>query len=68
MGFFKRQDGKLSKTVTVGLLEIVIAIASLVAGHEIIADYPQIISLLLLLVGILTIVLRKLTNQPLGRG
>ena len=60
-----RQDGRLSKTVVVGVLEVAIAIAALVAGNEIIADNPKVASYLLLAVGILTIILRKLTDQPL---
>ena len=60
-----RQDGRLSKTVVVGVLEVAIAIAALVAGNEIIADNPKIALYLLLGAGILKIILRKLTDQPL---
>lgn len=69
--FLLREDGKVSKTVVVGILEVIIAVMSLVASNEyglrIISDNPEIASYLLLAVGILTVILRKLTNQPMTK-
>jgi hypothetical protein len=61
-------DGKkwyLSKTVWVGTVEIVIAVLLLLAGDQLIAENPKVVAVIGTIVGILTIVLRKLTNQPL---
>ena len=54
-----------SKTVWVGIIEIVIASLVLFTGTQIIADYPDVVAWIGFGVGVLTIILRKLTKQPL---
>jgi hypothetical protein len=54
-----------SKTIWVGILEIVIGALGLVATFLQAGDYTPA-AFVLLAVGVLTIVLRFLTSQPIG--
>ena len=54
-----------SKTVWVNMLVLAAGVAGFVAGHEVIADYPQVIAILGAVQGAVNIVLRLVTTQPI---
>ncbi len=56
-----------SKTVWLGILTMVISVIGLIAGQEWVRDYPIVVSGLGLAVGILTVIVRHFTDQPLKR-
>ncbi len=54
-----------SKTAWVGAITLVIGVANLCAGSELIANYPQIVAAAVSISGALGIVLRFLTTKPI---
>jgi hypothetical protein len=54
-----------SKSAWVGALTLVVGVANLFAGSELIAMYPQIVAAAVSVSGALAIVLRLLTTQPI---
>ena len=54
-----------SKTVWVGLLTLAAGIVSLIAGSDLITQYPQVVSILTMAVGAIGVVLRVLTNTAI---
>ena len=52
-----------SKTIWVGLLTLAGGIISLVAGSELIVEYPAVVSVLAMVSGTLAVILRTLTTQ-----
>jgi hypothetical protein len=62
--FMLREDGKVSKTMVVSILEIAIAILGLVATFLKAGDFT-VASIVLLIAGILGIILRQLTELPM---
>jgi hypothetical protein len=59
-----REDGKISKTMIVSILEILIAALGLVATFLKMGDFT-VASIVLLIAGILGIILRQLTELPM---
>ena len=57
-----------SRTVWVGILEIAIGVAGLVADHLASGQEWTPASIVLIVAGGLTLVLRKITTKPLGKG
>jgi hypothetical protein len=55
-----------SKTMWLGGLTTLVAVASFMQEHEMIMEHPQIAAWIGLGVGVLTIVIRKLTKGPIG--
>lgn len=53
-----------SKTVWLNILILAAGIVGFVAGHEVIADYPQVVAILAAVQGGLNIILRLFTTQP----
>ena len=56
-----------SKTIWVQLLPMAVAVLALLADSELITN-PQAVAGLLLAIGVINIVLRSITGQPLTRG
>jgi len=54
-----------SKTLWVNMLVLAAGVAGFVAGHEVIAEYPQVIAILGAVQGAVNIVLRLVTTQPI---
>jgi hypothetical protein len=54
-----------SRTVWVNVATLVAGIAALVAGNDLITDYPQVIAALATFQGALNIVLRLLTTKAI---
>jgi hypothetical protein len=54
-----------SKTLWVNLLVLAAGIAGYVAGHDVVADNPQIVAIAGAVVGAINIVLRFVTTEPL---
>ena len=54
-----------SKTVWVGAFTLAVGVANLLAGSELIAQYPQIVAAAVSISGALGIVLRFLTTKPI---
>lgn len=54
-----------SKTVWVNALMLAAGIAGFIAGHDVIADYPQVIAIAGAVQGAVNIVLRLVTTQPI---
>ena len=59
------KDWWQSKTFWVGTMEVVISILALLAGDQLISQNPRTVAVLGIVVGILTIVLRKITAEPI---
>ena len=57
-----------SKTIWANILPVVLAILALMADDQLIAKHPQAVSAVLLAIGMVNIVLRSITNQPISRG
>ena len=57
-----------SKTIWVNAITLLIGVVSFLAGQEFIADHPQIATWFAMVLGLLNIVLRFLTNQPVVAG
>lgn len=53
-----------SKTVWLNLLILAAGVVGFVSGHEVIAEYPQVVAILAAVQGGLNIVLRLVTTQP----
>lgn len=56
-----------SKTIWANALVVLIAGLTAVAGTEVVADYPQIASGILAVVGVLNIALRFVTGRPITK-
>lgn len=54
-----------SRTVWLNLLILAAGVVGFVAGHEVIAEYPQVVAILAAVQGGLNIVLRLVTTQPI---
>lgn len=54
-----------SKTFWVNALILAAGVAGYVAGHDVIADYPQVVSILAAVQGGVNIVLRLITSEPI---
>lgn len=54
-----------SKTFWVNLLVLAAGTVGFVAGHEVIADYPQVVSILVAVQGAVNIALRLITSTPI---
>lgn len=54
-----------SKTVWVNMLLLAAGVVGFVAGHDVIAEYPQVVAILAAVQGGLNIVLRLVTTQPI---
>jgi hypothetical protein len=54
-----------SKTVWVSLLTLAAGIVTLVSGSDLIAEYPQVVSILAMVSGGIGVVLRVLTNTAI---
>lgn len=54
-----------SKTLWLNLIVLAAGVAGFVAGHDAIAEWPQIAAALVALQGGLNIVLRFMTTQPI---
>ena len=53
-----------SKTVWTNVLVVAAGVATFLAGHEVIAAYPAVVSILTVVVGGLNVALRFITSQP----
>ena len=53
-----------SKTIWVNTVTFLIGVVSFLAGQEFIADYPQVATWFAIVLGLLNIALRFLTDQP----
>lgn len=56
-----------SRTVQLGIATTLVSVLGLIAGEEWIQAYPAAVASLGLVAGVLTVVVRCLTNGPLGR-
>lgn len=54
-----------SRTVWLNLLILAAGVVGFVAGHEVIAEYPQVVAILAAVQGGLNIILRLVTTQPI---
>ena len=54
-----------SKSIWLGVLTALISLLGLIAGQEWIQQYPEIVSYIGLAVGILTVIVRHYTEEPL---
>ena len=54
-----------SRTVWLNLLILAAGVVGFVAGHEVIAEYPQVVAILAAVEGGLNIILRLVTTQPI---
>jgi hypothetical protein len=54
-----------SKTVWVSLLTLAAGIITLISGNDLIAEYPQVVSVLAMVSGGIGVVLRVLTNTAI---
>ena len=54
-----------SRTLWANMLVLAAGVVGYVAGHEVIADYPQVVAILGAVVGGLNIVLRFVTTEPI---
>jgi hypothetical protein len=54
-----------SKTFWVNALILAAGITGFVAGHEVIADYPQVVAIMAAVQGAVNIVLRLITSEPI---
>lgn len=57
-----------SRTIWAQLLPIAVAILALLADDQLLTNHPQAVAGLFLAVGIINIVLRSITGQPITRG
>ena len=57
-----------SKTVWLGMLITLLSILGLVAGEPWIQDYPQVVAVLGIITGVLTVIIRQFTTQPVSNG
>ncbi len=57
-----------SRTIWAQLLPIMVAILALLADDQLLTNHPQAVAGLLLAIGVINIVLRSLTGQPITRG
>lgn len=55
-----------SKTVIVNTLTVVVGALGYVAGHEVIAQHPELVAGLVSAVGVLNVVLRLVTSVPIS--
>lgn len=55
-----------SKTIIVNGLTVVVGVVGYLAGHEVIAQNPEIVSALLAASGVLGVVLRLVTSVPVS--
>ena len=61
----KTKSPWLSKTIWANALTILTSVLLLVAGNDFVQSYPKAVSFLLLLVGIINVVLRFITGEPI---
>lgn len=54
-----------SKVVWLGILTFIISLLSFLQGEELIKQYPEVISILGIIIGVLTIIVRYMTDQPM---
>ena len=57
-----------SRTIWAQLLPLVVAILALLADDQLLSNHPQAVAGLFLAIGVINIVLRSITGQPLTRG
>lgn len=55
-----------SKTIWVNVLTMVVGLLTMLAGQDFIADNPSTVSFVAMVVGVVNVVLRWLTDQPIG--
>ena len=60
----KTKSAWYSKTNLLGLVQILTGVAGVLAGSELIQQYPKAVSSIAVATGVLTIVLRTLTTLP----
>ena len=56
----------LSKTNWFGILTFLISVVGFIAGTDFIKQYPEVVSIIGAVVGILTVILRYLTTGPVS--
>ncbi len=56
-----------SKTIWFSAAATVASVIALVAGEEWIQEYPQVVSVLGIVGGVITGILRTITTQPVGK-
>lgn len=54
-----------SKTFWTNLVVLGASVTAFIAGHEVVADYPQVVAILGAVAGALNIVLRLVTSEPI---
>lgn len=54
-----------SKTLWVNMLVLVAGVLGYMQGHDVIAEYPQIVAVMAAAVGALNIALRFVTSKPI---
>lgn len=53
-----------SKTIIVNTLTVIVGVGGYLAGHEVIAQNPEVVSALVAAVGVLNVALRFITTLP----
>ena len=56
-----------SKMVWVGIITVILSALAELQGQEFIVSHPGVVSAIGLVIGLLTVVLRFFTNQPIKR-
>lgn len=54
-----------SKTFWTNAIVLAASVTAFIAGHEVIADYPQVVAVMGAVAGALNIVLRLITSEPI---
>jgi hypothetical protein len=61
-----KKKATASKTVWVNVMTLVVGTIGFVAGHDVIADYPSVVAALVAAQGVVNVVLRFLTWEPIS--
>ena len=54
-----------SRTVWINVLTVSVATAGFLSGHELIAQYPQVVAGIGVAIGAMNIILRLITTEPI---
>jgi len=57
----------LSKTIWINLLTLLAGLLGYLLGHDVVQDYPTMISILVAVQGAINILLRIVTSQSIGK-